>query len=40
MKFPRILAAALVGAALAVPAQAQTIDKVKKTGEITMGVRE
>jgi len=40
MKFPSILAAALVGAALAAPAQAQTIDKVKKSGEITMGVRE
>jgi glutamate/aspartate transport system substrate-binding protein len=40
MKFSRILVAALVGAAFAVPAQAQTIDKVKKSGEITMGVRE
>lgn len=40
MKFSRILVAALVGAASAVPAQAQTIDKVKKSGEITMGVRE
>jgi glutamate/aspartate transport system substrate-binding protein len=40
MKFSRILIAALVGAAFAVPAQAQTIDKVKKSGEITMGVRE
>ncbi len=44
MKFPRTVVAtavaALVGAAFAVPAQAQTIDKVKKSGEITMGVRE
>lgn len=40
MKFPRILAAALISAAFAIPAQAQTIDKVKKAGEITMGVRE
>ena len=40
MKFSRILVAALVGAAFAVPAQGQTIDKVKKSGEITMGVRE
>jgi glutamate/aspartate transport system substrate-binding protein len=40
MKFPRILAAALLSAAFAVPAQGQTIDKVKKSGELTMGVRE
>jgi glutamate/aspartate transport system substrate-binding protein len=44
MKFPRTVVttavAALIGAAFAVPAQAQTIDKVKKSGEITMGVRE
>ncbi len=44
MKFPRTVVttavAALVSAAFAVPAQAQTIDKVKKSGEITMGVRE
>ncbi len=40
MKLQRILVAAIVGAAFAVPAQAQTIDKVKKSGEITMGVRE
>ena len=40
MKFSRILVAALVGAAFALPTQAQTIDKVKKSGEITMGVRE
>ena len=40
MKYSRILVAAVVGAAFAVPAQAQTIDKVKKSGEITMGVRE
>lgn len=40
MNFPRILAAAAICAAFALPAQAQTIDKVKKSGEITMGVRE
>ena len=44
MKFPRTVVttaiAVLVCAAFAVPAQAQTIDKVKKSGEITMGVRE
>ncbi len=44
MKFPAnlvpALVAALIGAAFAVPVQAQTIDKVKKSGEITMGVRE
>ena len=40
MKFPRILAASLISASFAVPALAQTIDKVKKSGEITMGVRE
>ncbi len=40
MKLQRILVAAIVGAAFAVPVQAQTIDKVKKSGEITMGVRE
>jgi glutamate/aspartate transport system substrate-binding protein len=40
MMFPRMLAAALIAAAFAVPAHAQTIDKVKKSGEITMGVRE
>ena len=34
------LAVGIIGAALGVPAQAQTIDKVKKSGEITMGVRE
>ena len=44
MKFPRTVVqaalAALIGAAFAVPTQAQTIDKVKKSGEISMGVRE
>lgn len=40
MNFPRILVVAAIGAAFALPAQAQTIDKVKKSGEITMGVRE
>ncbi len=40
MNFPRIFVAAAIGAAFALPAQAQTIDKVKKSGEITMGVRE
>lgn len=40
MNFSRILVTAAVGAAFVLPAQAQTIDKVKKSGEITMGVRE
>ncbi len=40
MTFSRILVAAVIGAAFALPAQAQTVDKVKKSGEITMGVRE
>ena len=40
MKFTRILVATAIGAAFALPAQAQTVDKVKKSGEITMGVRE
>lgn len=40
MNFPRTLFAAVICAAFTLPVQAQTIDKVKKSGEITMGVRE
>ena len=40
MTLPRILAIAAIGAAVVLPVHAQTIDKVKKSGEISMGVRE
>src|SRR5262245_17239152 len=43
MKHARIALAILAAAAFAAPAQAQlsgTLDKVKKAGELTMGVRE